>query len=791
MSETGRHAGKVWPGRAAAFLTGIGGSVNRVSVLIGRGIVVYAALVGTVLCAAPAGAALVEATVNDFHLSGTQVGDVPPGVLSTSPSCAGCHGGFSLENSPYDTWQGSLMAHAGRDPLFYAQMTTANQDVANVGYYCMRCHVPLSFVTGNVVPTDGSALNDTDRDGVTCHFCHSMVDPLYKPGISPVEDVAILAGLAEVPAFYGNSMFVLDPTGTRRGPYATPAASHGWIQSAFHRSSDLCGTCHDVGNVAISKQPDGTYLYNSLDTPTPDEDPWQQFPLERTYTEWKLSAFAATGVDMGGRFGGDGVTVVDTCQSCHMPRTTSAGCNGGPVRSDLRRHDFAGAAAQVLDLIAKFTEDDPTVDQAAIARNRAKAVSMLERAASLSLGQTGATLNVRVTNESGHKLPTGHIEGRRVWLNVKFHGVAGLLTEHGHYDETEAELDTASTTVYEMKVGLSAFAALATGLPLGETTHMSLADTIVLDNRIPPRGFANATYEAGGAPVVGWTYADGQYWDDRPFTVPAIANRAEVTLYYQNTPRHYIETLRDGNVTDAWGDILHQAWVDTGRGAPIAMASATLPLTPPCNAPDDCDGDGVLPPSDCDNYDPTAYTGAPEQCGDLRDNDCDGATDEGDCALCSPALTVASTGQTRQTKARLSDDPARDEVLTRGVISLAAVGSIDPAATEVTVRVTDGGQNARYQVTIPIGGMVVKPNGRKFLYSDREKPYELGGLKSGLINVASDGLTAQYKFQARLLDLPGFTAGAASTVTVKIGDRCFVDSTDACESTNPRTVKCK
>ncbi len=37
----------------------------------------------------------------------------------------------------------------------------------------------------------------------------------------------------------------------------------------------------------------------------------------------------------------------------------------------------------------------------------------------------------------------------------------------------------------------------------------------------------------------------------------------------------------------------------------------------------DYDGDGVSAASDCDDFDPQTYPGAPEQC-DLKDNDCDG-----------------------------------------------------------------------------------------------------------------------------------------------------------------------
>ena len=63
-----------------------------------------------------------------------------------------------------------------------------------------------------------------------------------------------------------------------------------------------------------------------------------------------------------------------------------------------------------------------------------------------------------------------------------------LLREYGHYDAGSAHLDEESTTVYEMAVGLSAAAAAATGNEAGRTTHMALADTIVKDSRIPPRG---------------------------------------------------------------------------------------------------------------------------------------------------------------------------------------------------------------------------------------------------------------------------------------------------------------
>jgi cysteine-rich repeat protein len=532
-------------------------------------------------------------TFTDFHVPGTQIGDIPAGTIHESSVCEECHGNYDPDAEPFQTWNGSLMAQAGRDPLFFAQLTTANQDIANVGYYCMRCHVPMSIVTGHASEPNGGTLDSVDRDGVSCHLCHSMVDPDYKAGVSPPEDEAILSGLADVPTEFGNAMFVLDPAGLRRGPYSDSPAPHATTESPFHSTGDFCGTCHDVGNVAITKQPDGTYLYNAFDTESPTDDPHGQFPLERTYTEWKLSAFANGGVDMGGIFGGDGGGVVSTCQDCHMPRTASAqAASTGPVRSNMAVHEFAGASSWVLETIGKKYLGDPEVDQAAIAIGIQKATEMVQRSATLQLAQTLGAVDVRVTNESGHKLPTGHIEGRRVWVNVEFLDAADQqILEYGHYDSTEAELDEDSTVIFEMHIGLSPAAAAATGLPEGTTTHMGLADIITKDTRIPPRGFDNAAFEAAGAPVVATTYADGQYWNDSHFWVPEDAAKAVVNVYYQTVTRHYIEALRDGNVTDGRGQELHDLWEQTSKGAPVLITTAELAVAPVTRGDFDDDGD--------------------------------------------------------------------------------------------------------------------------------------------------------------------------------------------------------
>ena len=132
-----------------------------------------------------------------------------------------------------------------------------------------------------------------------------------------------------------------------------------------------------------------------------------------------------------------------------MPVRSGMAASGGPERPDLRSHDFAGASSWVLDIIGRYYADDPAVDQAAIALGMERADDMLRRAASLELEQQpGGVLRARVINESGHKLPTGHIEGRRAWVEVQvFDAGGGLLQAYGHYDAETAELDEAEALV--------------------------------------------------------------------------------------------------------------------------------------------------------------------------------------------------------------------------------------------------------------------------------------------------------------------------------------------------------
>ncbi len=549
---------------------------------------------------------LVDTKLKDFFLPGTQpdlTGDVLDPIFAPS-NCTGCHGGFGdfgidLDAEPARNWRGSMMAQSMRDPVFQAAMTIANQDAGFAGDLCIRCHTPAGWLEGRSVPTDGSLLEGADFDGVSCNFCHRLVDPIPAPG-NPTEDAMVLADLAtagHLPTEYGNAGYVLDPTDSRRGPFDdVPFNPHGAeiIPSPFHSSSNLCASCHDVSNPVFERQPDGTYALGDLDKKHMTLNKADMFPVERTFSEWAQSAFAAGGVQMNGRFGGNHPTgVMESCQDCHMPDVQGKGCilNGFPERPNIPQHAFNGGNTWVLSAVHSLYPDTETkLTDSIVADANARVAELLASASDMELSRVGSDLRVRIINYSGHKLPTGYPEGRRMWLNVKFFDLMDLMIgEHGAYDFGTAALTTGDTKVYEAKLGVDAAVSMATGVPEGESFHFAINNVILKDNRIPPMGFTNAGFESVQAAPVAATYVDGQFWDDTDYPIPAGARRAEVTLYYQTTSREYIEFLRDANTTDSTGMIAYNAWVAQGKSAPAVMDQGDFQINPA-----DFNGDGVV-----------------------------------------------------------------------------------------------------------------------------------------------------------------------------------------------------
>jgi hypothetical protein len=268
------------------------------------------------------------------------------------------------------------------------------------------------------------------------------------------------------------------------------------------------------------------------------------------------------------------------------------GCNdpAAPLRADLPLHDMTGGSAWMSDHLA--TLHPGQVDAGAMAAGAARSRSMLQKAAYLATTQQDRNLAVTVTNRTGHKLPTGYPEGRRVWINVKFYNNAQeLIGESGAYDTDTAVLThDAMLKIYEAKPGLDALTASLLGEPEGPSFHFVLNNKIHKDTRIPPQGFANATFATFGGAPIGASYADGQFWDTTSYAMPSGATSARVTLYYQSTSKEYVEFLRDRNTTNSAGQVMYDFWADNGKCPPEAMAEETVSLT----WAGDVDGDGYV-----------------------------------------------------------------------------------------------------------------------------------------------------------------------------------------------------
>jgi hypothetical protein len=208
---------------------------------------------------------------------------------------------------------------------------------------------------------------------------------------------------------------------------------------------------------------------------------------------------------------------------------------------------------------------------------------MLRQAATLTVTLTTSGTDkvaiVRVTNQTGHKLPTGYPEGRRMWVNLRAYDSNGdLISESGAYDPATGVLtEDPDAKVYEVKQGITSELAALLKQPAGASFHFVLNNTVIKDNRIPPRGFTQAALDQAGLRPVGASYVEGQYWDETTYTLPLETERVVATLYYQTSSKEYIDFLRAKGGLDGYA--LGSLW-DDSKSPPETMARDWFPKTP-------------------------------------------------------------------------------------------------------------------------------------------------------------------------------------------------------------------
>lgn len=400
--------------------------------------------------------------------------------LVAASACASCHNAPNAEihaadpiYAPVHTWQSSMMGNSARDPVFWAAVAIASQDQIDMGggidtgetALCVRCHAPRAFLEGRGYATAITDLQANDRAGVECELCHRMqVDQGTGQGI-------------------GNAQYTIDDTVVgnnvpRRGPWAwdngdSGQPPHSWLNDPGMGSSALCGTCHDVTTprerVDDAGNPLGVF-----------------FNEQRTYSEWASSAFATAG------------NMAASCQDCHMPAVDDmAACvaNTNVVSHPTggRRHTLAGANWFMMNVLDHLYGDGGSaeVPSASYVQTQEAIGDVLATAATLELtppdgvdlGAGLLDLGVRVTNNTGHKLPTGYSEGRLMWLEVTARYGEATVFQSGTADQLVGNVADPLLRTYR---------AVAEQFSTGAQNHLLLSDHWIEDTRIPPLGLTQS-----------------------------------------------------------------------------------------------------------------------------------------------------------------------------------------------------------------------------------------------------------------------------------------------------------
>jgi len=292
--------------------------------------------------------------------------------------CGTCHVDL------YEQWRGSMHNNSYRDPVFQKIYNLAVKDTGGdkvIEDFCIVCHNPIGFMSGEIPPSDGSKLSEIAKNGIQCDFCHTVSG---SKGI-------------------GNFAVKSEPGETKRAQFDDAVSPfHKTAYSELHTKAEFCGMCHNVNH------------------------PVSNLPLEKTYTEWKEGPYAAEGVQ---------------CQDCHMtpgpgitkPNPGKAAIMG-PDRGHIYTHSVVGANVAVPSLLGFH-------QHAKLAEERLKAAAGLEiiPPAKMTPGAENV-LRVKVTNKgAGHYLPTGLTEARQMWLFVKVtDGTGKTVFSSGHLDKDGA-----------------------------------------------------------------------------------------------------------------------------------------------------------------------------------------------------------------------------------------------------------------------------------------------------------------------------------------------------------------
>lgn len=335
--------------------------------------------------------------------------------------CGECH------QKEFNEWASSIHAVTGPD-VIYENSISVNEFASETGgdlatekvRWCDGCHEPLGILAGEGTPVPVVGPNEALEEGTNCIVCHTVTaaEPLVGNG-------ALTINFNETHRFMAPGLIMAAPQEHAR---AMQAKTHNPLMG----SSDMCGGCHtEIRPTRVGGE----------------------FPLhfQETYDEWRLSRYADKGIH---------------CQDCHMDANPANYINelkNGEHPQRTVSHRFVGSnylltaadmlGKKVMELRGGWLPGRNVLMTGeewlkSLQEQQNLILALLKAAADLSvevgaISEHSAQVDVLITNSgAGHSLPTGPLDQRHMWVQVKATDLSGrVVYDNGWFDQDKGIVD--------------------------------------------------------------------------------------------------------------------------------------------------------------------------------------------------------------------------------------------------------------------------------------------------------------------------------------------------------------
>jgi len=335
-----------------------------------------------------------------------------PEKIPSSSACIKCH------KKEFDEWVPSLHSISGRD-IVYEESIELNADIAKNHHgkerarFCDSCHNPMEVTMGRINPITTVMPSDVQTEGLACVFCHTATKADAQAG-----NGAITFDLNKAFDNISEAAIMASPRDHARAFGAKET-------NEILKSSEFCGACHNE-----------TYY--------PPITPGNKIlKAQTTFDEWKSSWYAKNDV---------------TCQDCHMnyepikfienlqkdiiekPKKYSHSFWGGNhvLQTTALEGTLLYLRGGVLPGVSVKRYFELINKQSVVTNKFIRAAAALEIISSKKIGDN-LEVKVKVSNVgSGHNLPTGVIDQKHIWLELKAETKDGkTIFDNGAKDDDE------------------------------------------------------------------------------------------------------------------------------------------------------------------------------------------------------------------------------------------------------------------------------------------------------------------------------------------------------------------